>query len=182
MIASIVLGMGLPTTPKYIILATLAVPAMIDQNVPLIAAHLFVLYFGVLADVTPPVALAAYAGAGIANANAGEAGVKAFKVALAGFLVPFIFAFDPSLVLVDATFFHTAWVFISALVGIFSLAAILTGYLYDRLKLSQKVILTISSFSLLLTSKLTDIFGLIVLMVIIFMQIKNKKEEERIAA
>ena len=101
MIASIILGMGLPTTAKYIVLATMAVPALLKLDVNLMAAHLFILYFGVIADITPPVALAAYAGAGIAGANSMKTGFQAVKLASAAFIVPYIFAYDSSLILVE---------------------------------------------------------------------------------
>ena len=101
MIASIILGMGLPTTAKYVVLATMAVPAMVNLGVFPLAAHLFVLYFGVIADLTPPVALAAYAGAGIAGADPNKTGWTAVKLALAGFILPFMFAYNPFLLFID---------------------------------------------------------------------------------
>ena len=95
MVSSIILGMGLPTTAKYIVLATMAVPAITKLGVNLMCAHLFILYFGVVADVTPPVALAAYAGAGIAGANSMKTGFQAFKLALGAFIIPYIFCINP---------------------------------------------------------------------------------------
>ncbi|MDP3057966.1 MAG: TRAP transporter permease, partial [bacterium] len=103
MIASIIMGMGLPTTAKYIILAAMAAPVIVKLGVPLISAHLFILYFGVVADITPPVALAAYAGAGIAGGSAMKTGFKAVKLASAAFLIPYIFVINPALILYQVT-------------------------------------------------------------------------------
>src|SRR5699024_1313126 len=101
MIASLVLGMGLPSIPAYIITATMAAPALAEYGVPVLVAHMFVFYFGICANVTPPVALAAFAGAGISGGDPMKTGFAAFKLSLAGFLVPFVFVFDPSLLLID---------------------------------------------------------------------------------
>jgi TRAP transporter 4TM/12TM fusion protein len=102
MIACILLGMGLPTTANYVVTASMAAPALIAYGVPEISAHFFVFYFGIVADITPPVCLAAYAGAGIAKANPMRAGVTAFKLAIAGFIIPYVFVYNPALLLQDA--------------------------------------------------------------------------------
>lgn len=186
MIASIILGMGLPTTAKYIVLATMAVPALIKLNVNLMAAHLFILYFGVVADITPPVALASYAGAGIAGASPMKTGFQAVKLALAAFIVPYLFAMDPTLILVkeivgtDIQFVSVITalpIILSAMLGIVCLGSALEGYLIDHSKVYEKVPLGIAALLLLKPGTLTDAIGLVVLVGVYFMQkqrIKNK--------
>ncbi|MFA5577281.1 MAG: TRAP transporter permease [Tissierellaceae bacterium] len=184
MIASIILGMGLPTTAKYIVLATMAVPALVKLNVNLMAAHLFILYFGVIADITPPVALAAYAGAGIAGANSMKTGFQAVKLALAAFIVPYIFAIDSSLILVkevvgtSVTFLpilSAVPVIISAILGILCLGSAVEGYLIDYTKIYERVLLAIGALLLLKPGLWTDAFGLAVLIVVYLLQRQRTK-------
>lgn len=179
MIASIILGMGLPTTAKYIVLATMAVPALLKLEVNLMAAHLFILYFGVVADITPPVALAAYAGAGIAGANSMKTGFQAVKLALAAFIVPYIFATDPTLILVKDVVgsnveflpvFSAIPVMISAMIGIVCLAGAVEGYFIDHCKVYERALLGIAALLLLKPGLGTDAFGLTVLIGIYFLQ------------
>ncbi|TJX67689.1 TRAP transporter permease [Soehngenia saccharolytica] len=179
MIASIILGMGLPTTAKYIVLATMAVPALITLEVNLIAAHLFILYFGVVADITPPVALAAYAGAGIAGANSMKTGLQAVKLALAAFIVPYIFAIDPHLILVEnvvgsevqfISLFQALPVILTAIIGIVCLAAGVEGYLLKKTNIIERILLLVAALLLLRPGILTDSFGIIVLLVTYFLQ------------
>lgn len=189
MIASIILGMGLPTTAKYIVLATMAVPALLKLEVNLMAAHLFILYFGVIADITPPVALAAYAGAGIAGANSMKTGFQAVKLALAAFIVPYIFAVDSSLILVkDVTgtavtfipIIEAIPVIVSAILGILCLAGAVEGYLVDECKVYERALLAIGALLLLKPGLWTDAFGLVVLVGIYLMQ-KNRKKKLNLA-
>ncbi|HHV39198.1 MAG TPA: TRAP transporter permease [Tepidimicrobium sp.] len=179
MIASIILGMGLPTTAKYIVLATMAVPALIKLDVNLMAAHLFILYFGVVADITPPVALAAYAGAGIAGANAMKTGFQAVKLALAAFIVPYIFAYDSSLILVKEVvggevvflpFINAIPMIVSAVIGIVCLACAVEGYLISECKTYERILLLAAAISLLKPGLITDIFGIAVLAGIYLLQ------------
>lgn len=184
MIASIILGMGLPTTAKYIVLATMAAPALIKLEVNLMAAHLFILYFGVVADITPPVALAAYAGAGIAGANSMKTGFQAVKLALAAFIVPYIFAIDSSLILVKEVvgtqvvflpFTSAIPVIISAVLGILCLAGAVEGYLADFCKIYERVLLGVAALLLLQPNLWTDLFGLVVLIGIYLLQKRRTK-------
>lgn len=170
MIASIVLGMGLPTTAKYIVLATMAAPALVQLGVPLIAAHLFILYFGVVADITPPVALAAYAGAGIAGGNAMKTGFNALKLALAGFLIPYIFVLSPALVLVDVTWFEAIHTFITALVGIIGLATGVQGFFLIKTRFYEQILLFASAFALIVPGLWTDIVGFSALAIVFLLQ------------
>jgi TRAP-type uncharacterized transport system fused permease subunit len=182
MIASIILGMGLPTTAKYIVLATMAVPALVTLDVNLMAAHLFVLYFGVVADITPPVALAAYAGAGIAGANSMKTGLQAVKLALAAFIVPYIFAMDSHLILVESvvggevqfiSFIQALPVVLSAVIGIACLAVAVEGYLIKDTNIIERLVLFLAAFLLLQPGILTDSFGIIALIAIYLLQ-RNK--------
>ena len=179
MIASIILGMGLPTTAKYIVLATMAVPALIKLDVNLLSAHLFVLYFGVIADITPPVALAAYAGAGIAGANAMKTGFQAVKLALAAFIVPYLFAMDSHLIMVKSVEGSTVVfygiveslpVIIPAIMGTFCLACAVANYFVTKNKIYETAILFISAIALMNVGIYTDIFGLVVIVGIYLLQ------------
>lgn len=187
MIASIILGMGLPTTAKYIVLATMAVPAITKLGVNLMAAHLFILYFGVVADITPPVALAAYAGAGIAGANSMKTGFQAFKLAIAAFIVPYIFAIDPSLILVEdivgktvifMPFFSAIPMIVSAIIGIVCLAAAVENYLITHNKIYERLLLLVAALSLLNPGYLTDAIGLVALGLVYFLQKQRVKTEQ----
>ena len=169
MISSIILGMGLPTTAKYIVLATMAVPAITKLGVNLMSAHLFILYFGVVADVTPPVALAAYAGAGIAGANSMKTGFQAFKLAIGAFIIPYIFVINPHLIMIDSIAGTTVnWLPITAalptiataLIGTICLAGTVESYLFGNLRIWQRIILLLAAFALLDPKLLTDAIGL----------------------
>lgn len=187
MVSSIILGMGLPTTAKYIVLATMAVPAITKLGVNLMSAHLFILYFGVVADVTPPVALAAYAGAGIAGANSMKTGFQAFKLAIGAFIIPYIFVINPHLIMVDSVAGTTVnWLpitaavptIITALIGTICLAGTVESYLFGNLRIWQRVILLGAAFALLDPKLLTDAIGLGALAVIFVTQkLLNKNND-----
>lgn len=186
MISSIILGMGLPTTAKYIVLATMAVPAITKLGVNLMSAHLFILYFGVVADVTPPVALAAYAGAGIAGANSMKTGFQAFKLAIGAFIIPYIFVINPHLIMVDSIVGTTVnWLpvtaalptIVTALIGTVCLAGTVESYLFGNLRIWQRIILLLAAFALLDPKLLTDAIGLAALALIYVTQkILNKNK------
>lgn len=186
MVASIILGMGLPTTAKYIVLATMAVPALLKLEVNLLAAHLFILYFGVVADITPPVALAAYAGAGIAGSNSMKTGFQALKIALAAFIVPYIFAINPELIMVEEIvgttvvfmpFIQALPVILSAVIGILCLASAVEAYLIRKTNIIERVLLAGAALMLLNPGYLSDAFGLAVLVgTYLFQRMQNKRE------
>lgn len=161
MIASIILGMGMPTTANYIVQATIAAPALMKIGVPVIAAHLFVFYFGIVADITPPVALAAFAGSGIANSNPFKTGVEAAKLAFAAYLVPYIFATSPVLVLVDATPLRLLLALATALIGMYSLAGGVSGFFRTNAKAWERIILLMSGLMLVNPSMQTSIIGIV---------------------
>lgn len=177
MVACTILGTGLPTTATYIVLATMAAPALTQLGVPIIAAHLFVLYFGVVADLTPPAALAAYAGAGIAGSNPLKTGLTAVKLAVAGFVVPFVFAYSPSLLLIDSKITQVIIITGSSILGVFALAAAVLAYLNRKTTFLERLLLFISSFALLIPDWKTDILGLILIAIVIYLQFKNKKAQ-----
>jgi len=160
MVASLILGMGLPTTAKYIVLATMAAPALLELGVPLIAAHLFILYFGIIADVTPPVALAAYAGAGIAGGNPMQTGVTALKLAAAGFLIPYMFVLSPDLILVDVTWVQALHSSVTALIGIAALAIAVHGHFVTSAHTHERLLLLVAALGLIDPGLLTDTIGI----------------------
>lgn len=175
MIACTILGTGLPTTATYIVLATMAAPALTELGVPILAAHLFVLYFGVVADLTPPAALAAYAGAGISGSNPLKTGITAVKLAIAGFVVPFVFAYSPELLLINTTASRVILITASSLIGVFSLAAAVLGYLNRKTTIIERLILLGSAYGLLLPGWQSDITGVLLLAVVLYLQFKNKE-------
>ena len=170
MIASLILGMGLPTTAKYVVLSIMAAPALIDLGVYPIAAHLFILYFGVIADLTPPVALAAYAGAGISGGNSMKTGFIAVRLAVAGFTIPYVFALDPGLMFLSGSIGHNLILIVTSLVGVLALGAAASGYLLDHTKIYERVILIISALALIKPGLLTDSIGIVLLVVVIILQ------------
>jgi TRAP transporter 4TM/12TM fusion protein len=182
MVACTILGTGLPTTATYIVLATMAAPALTQLGVPILAAHLFVLYFGVVADLTPPAALAAYAGAGIAGSNPLKTGLTAVKLAIAGFVVPFVFAYSPSLLLIDTTVSQVILITGSSILGVFALAAAVLGYLNHKTSFIERIILVASSLGLLIPGWQSDIIGIILLAIVLFMQFKSGKKLNNAAA
>ncbi len=159
MLASIVLGMGLPTTAKYIVLATIAAPAIKSFGVPDLAAHLFIMYFGILADLTPPVALAAYAAAGIARADPNKTGFTAVKLALAGFLIPYIFCYNPGLLMINATGMEVVFYVTTASIGIMSLSFANVGYWLRNLHIWERLPLAGAAIALIIPDLVTDLIG-----------------------
>lgn len=174
MVACTILGTGLPTTATYIVLATMAAPALTQLGVPILAAHLFVLYFGVVADLTPPAALAAYAGAGIAGSNPLKTGLTAVRLAIAGFVVPFVFAYSPSLLLINTTAVQVILITGSSIIGVFSLAAAVLGYLNRKTTIIERILLLGSSLGLLIPGWQSDIIGLSLLGIVLYLQFRNK--------
>ncbi|HIT04064.1 MAG TPA: TRAP transporter permease [Candidatus Caccocola faecipullorum] len=175
MIASLILGMGLPTTANFIVTSTMAAPALFLLGVPPMAAYMFVFYFGIAADLTPPVALAAYAGAGIAGSDPMKTGVTSFKLALAGFLVPYIYVYNPMLLFIDVEPFYMAQAICTALIGVFLLAMFTIGYFKAHLAWYMRVLAFVGAICLLIPGTVSDLFGLVVLAVIYVMQTAKAK-------
>lgn len=170
MLASLILGMGVPTTANYIIQATIAAPALVAIGVPLIAAHMFVFYFGIVADITPPVALAAFATSGIAGSNAFKTGVEATKLGIAAYLVPFIFVAAPTLVLVGVTPGSLAFAVITAVIGMLGVGGGVTGFFVTNGKWWERVILFLSGVAMITPEVVLTLVGFIGLTVIWFVQ------------
>jgi len=160
MVASLVLGMGLPTIPTYIITSTMAAPALAVYGIPPLVAHMFVFYFGLLADLTPPVALAAFAGAGIAKADPTKTGFNAVRLALAGFLVPYIFVYDNSLLLMNTNFAGAAIISLTATAGIVLLGAGAIGHLLIPATWVERGLFVAGSLCLITPGLVTDSIGL----------------------
>ncbi|MEB8387687.1 TRAP transporter permease [Rhodobacteraceae bacterium KMM 6894] len=160
-IACIIMGAGIPTTPTYIILASIAAPALLEFDVPLIATHFFVFYFGVLADVTPPVALAAYAAAGLARSDPMQTGTTAFRLSMGKALVPFMFIYAPSLLFVNFSLVEFVGALVSGVICIIALSAAYIGFFKAPLNTLDKIALTIGGLLLISTSWLMMAIGLV---------------------
>ena len=176
MITAIVLGMGVPTTANYVITSTIAAPALEQMGVPVLAAHMFVFYFGIIADVTPPVALAAYAGAGISGGNALKTGVHASKLAIAAFIIPYVFVLSPVLLMVDATPLALVSVTLSALLGMIAVSSALCGFLADHCRPYERLLLIAAGLLMIAPGSTTDLVGLALFVVILVMQYRRAKE------
>lgn len=170
MLTSIILGMGVPTTANYIITSTIAAPALLMLSVRPIAAHLFVFYFGIVADITPPVALAAYAGSAIAKANPLKTGITATRLAIGAFIIPYMFVLSPQLLLLGGNFFHLILSIITAVIGMISISAALSGYLLKPLKKLESIILFFGGLLLIDPNIITDIIGVGIILFIAFWQ------------
>lgn len=175
MVASIILGMGLPTTAKYIVLSAIAAPALTTLGVPLIGAHLFILYFGVLAEVTPPVALTSYAGAAIAQAPGMKTAMQGLKISIAAFFIPFMFVYYPELMFVDLSFWGLFQGLISSSIGVICLASSSIGYLFGNLSKLQRVLLFSGAILVLSPSLLTDTLGIAIITITILIQRSKSK-------
>ena len=176
MITAIVLGMGVPTTANYVITSTIAAPAIIQMGVPVLAAHMFVFYFGIIADVTPPVALAAFAGAGIAGGNALRTGVNAAKLAIAAFIIPYMFVLSPVILMIDATIPGLVVTTVTAIIGMIALSSALIGYLADNCRIYERILLIAGGLLLIDPGTVTDLTGIAIFAIILFFQIERKKK------
>jgi len=169
MMAGIVLGMGMPTTPAYIVMVSLLVPAIIKLGAIPPAAHMFAFYFAILSAITPPVALAVYAAAGIAKANLWESGWAAVRVGAAGFIVPFMFVFEPSLLMIG-DWFTILSAATSATIGVICLAGGLHGYFLREVRLWERIALLSAAVLLIKPGYITDAIGLALLLSVIVNQ------------
>lgn len=176
MCASILLGTGLPTTANFIVTSTMAAPALLQLGVPPIAAYMFVFYFGIAADLTPPVALAAYAGAGIAGSDPMKTGLTAFKLALAGLLIPYIYVTNPILLFVDVSFWPLVQALGTALIGVFLLSMFTIGFFKTHMSWPLRILALIGALGLLDPGTITDLVGLSVLAVIFVVQTAREKQ------
>ncbi len=159
MLCCIVLGMGVPTTATYCIMAATCAPILTRMGVPVLAAHFFVFYFGIVADITPPVALAAYAGSAIASSNPMRTAYNATKLAIGAFIIPYVFCFSPAMLLIETNALEVAQIAVTSLVGIFGVAAALEGYLRTHMSWFVRIIMTIGGLMLIFPGLVTDLTG-----------------------
>ena len=162
MLCCIVLGMGVPTTANYCIMASTCAPILITIGVPQVAAHFFVFYFGIVADITPPVALAAYAGSAIAKAPPMKTAFNASKLAIAAFIVPYIFALNPAMLFVDTTAVQVVMVIITSFVGMFGVAGALNGFLFRRMNPLVRILFAGGGLLMMYPGTLTDVIGIVI--------------------
>ena len=176
MVCCIILGMGVPTTANYCIMASTCAPILIKMGIPVVAAHFFVFYFGIVADITPPVALAAYAGSAIAKSDPMKTGVNATKLAIAAFIVPYIFAYSPALLFENVSgWWEVTQICISALLGIFGIAAALHGHLYKKVPWYFRLLLVAGGLGMMIPGTLTDVVGLALVALVIVVQYWSAK-------
>ncbi|MFC4353986.1 TRAP transporter permease [Chryseomicrobium palamuruense] len=191
MIASIILGMGLPSIPAYIITATMAAPALATFDIPVLVAHMFVFYFGIFANITPPVALAAFAGAGISGGDPMRTGFQALRLAIAGFIIPYLFVYNPAMLMIDTTGVATnatefarpeimsiVIIVITSVIGILALGAAVEGYYRTHLNLIERLVLGVGALLMIVPEGFTDIIGLVIVVLVAGLNfIKGRKEE-----
>ena len=182
MLACIVLGMGVPTTANYCIMAATCAPILMEMGVPAIAAHFFVFYFGIVADLTPPVALAAYAGAAIAQANPMKTAFTATKLAIGAFIVPYVFALNPAMLFVNTVWYEVVLICITAIIGMFGVSAALEGYLLTNMKWYERIISAVGGLLLIYPGIITDSIGLGFIAIVMLIQIISKKAHKQINA
>jgi TRAP transporter 4TM/12TM fusion protein len=177
MLCCIVLGMGVPTTANYCIMAATCAPILIKMGVPDIAAHFFVFYFGIVADLTPPVALAAYAGAAIAQANPMKTAFTATKLAIGAFIVPYVFALNPAMLFIETSFVEVVLICITSFAGIYAVSAALQGYFLHDMKWFERILSVIGGLLLIYPGVQTDVIGLSLVAVVILLQLITRKKK-----
>jgi TRAP transporter 4TM/12TM fusion protein len=183
MITCMILGMGVPSIPAYIITATIAAPALSDLGIPPIAAHLFAFYYAMFANLTPPVALAAFAASGISGGDPMRTGFASVKLAIAGFIVPFMFVYSPQLLLIDTTFFEGLRVVVGACLGVFMLGVAVEGYLFTGVNIFLRMVVFAGALCLIDSGVYTDLAGLAAFILVLIVQaLLAKKEKIRAAA
>jgi len=179
MIAAIILGMGSPTTANYVITSTIAAPAIILLGVPDLSAHLFVFYFGIIADITPPVALAAFAAAGVSGGEPIRTGIQSAKLAIAAFIIPYMFVLSPQLLMIDTTVSELIWVLITAFSGMIAIGAGLIGYWMRPLHWVERILAIGTGIMLIYPEGYTDIVGLVLFAALIGLQFVWKRNAEK---
>src|SRR5690625_806462 len=184
MIASLILGMGSPTTANYIITSTIALPAILALNdqlevaIPVLAGHMFVFYFGIVADITPPVALAAFAATGISGGAPIRTGVNASKLAIAAFIIPYMFILQPELLMIDTTFWEVILILATAIAGMIAIGGGLIGFWYRKLHWAERIVSVATGLLLIYPGGYTDIAGLVVFVVMIGLQLQSIRKKK----
>ena len=182
MLCCIVLGMGVPTTANYCIMAATTAPILIRMGVPTMAAHFFVFYFGIVADITPPVALAAYAGSAIAKSKPMKTAFNASKLAIAVFIVPYMFCYTPAMLLIDTTPLRVVQIAITAFIGVFAVASALEGYCFARMHMITRIVIAAGGLMLIHPALLTDVIGIaVVVAILVFNRVVEKKQTAAVA-
>ena len=177
MLTCIVLGMGVPTTANYIIMATTCAPILVNgMGINKIAANMFVFYFGIVADITPPVALAAYAGSAIAKSNPMKTALNASRLAIAAFIVPYIFAFNPAMLFIDTGVLGVVTIIITSLIGLFGVAAGLEGYMFANLNVIERLLSIVGGLCLIIPGTVTDLVGIVLVGISAALQMMKKKK------
>ena len=182
MLCCIVLGMGVPTTANYCIMAATCAPILVRMGVPMLAAHFFVFYFGIVADLTPPVALAAYAGAAIAGANPMKTALQATKLAIGAFIVPYVFALNPAMLFIDTTAGEVILIVITSLIGIFGVSAGLEGYIFRNASWWERLLSVAGGLLLIYPGIVTDVIGLVLVGLVIVIQFLEKRHDNKVKA
>lgn len=187
MIASLILGMGAPTTANYVITSTIAAPAIIALLAPdvpasaaplviVLSAHFFVFYFGIIADITPPVALAAFAASGISGGDPIRTGVNSAKLAIAAFIIPYMIVFSPALLMIDVTLWQVVWVVLTAILGMLAIGVGIIGYWYRSVSWIERIVLLAAGLAMIYPESLSDTIGLIVFVVMFVIQWMTKNK------
>ena len=182
MLCCIVLGMGVPTTANYCIMAATCAPILVRMGVPTLAAHFFVFYFGIVADLTPPVALAAYAGAAIAQAKPMKTAVTATKLAIGAFIVPYVFALNPAMLFIDTGVWEVMLICITSIVGIFGVSAALEGYIMGHMTWYERVLSAVGGLLLIYPGLVTDAAGLLLVGFVVVLQVIERKKAAKTLA
>ena len=176
MLTCIVLGMGVPTTANYCIMAATCAPILIKMGVPDLAAHFFVFYFGIVADLTPPVALAAYAGAAIAQANPMKTAFTSTKLAIGAFIVPYVFALNPAMLFINTTVPEVILICITSFVGIFAVSSALSGYFLHNMRWYERIVSVVGGLLLIYPGIVTDVIGVALVGIVFAIQTITKKK------
>ncbi|WP_304354314.1 TRAP transporter permease [Brachyspira innocens] len=182
MISSIILGMGVPTTANYLITSTIAASAIIGLGYEPLAAHMFVFYFGIIADVTPPVALAAMAGAAIAKSDPLKTGIEATKLSIGAFIIPYMFIFNPDILMINTTISDIIPILITSLIGMFGVSAGLEGYVFRKCKPYERILFIIAGLLSIYPEVYSDIIGIGIIAILVIVQIITKRKNQAAAA
>ncbi|UTR11920.1 TRAP transporter permease [Evansella sp. LMS18] len=173
MIISIVMGMGIPATAAYVIVATISAPLLVQLGVPVLAAHMFAFFYAALSNITPPVALASYAAAGIAGSSPNKVSITAVKLGITGFIIPFFFLYNPVLLFDGVSVWHSLQALITATIGVVSLAAALQGWLLTKANVVQRLMLLSTAFLLIEPNLIRDVIGISLLVGVFIWQRSN---------
>ncbi|ASJ57357.1 C4-dicarboxylate ABC transporter [Brevibacillus formosus] len=179
MVASLILGMGTPTTANYIITSTIAAPALIQLGVPAIAAHMFTFYFGIVADITPPVALAAFAASGIAKSKPIQTGVESTRLSIAAFMAPYIFVISPALLLINTTLLESIWVMLTSILGMIGVGAGLIGYWMSKLNVLERILAVAGGVLAVIPGIETDIAGFILIALVFALSYYKARKQKQ---